>query len=654
MSALNSVSADTVDDVRALRFVQTARGILGAQTVTLSDRHAIVACCGLPTGLSSPAPVDGSRLCADFPLQHYRSRDVTVATVSSGADGRYTLTAEWTYTPVVERHVAVAFRALARLAAAAVDNTRPAEQCLIVAGGHILAELALTVESIEELLGGVTAALGALVDGTSAGVSVLNDRNILQVLPGSFGASGDLVAAAVVQRTDVATSTAEVFRSGETMLSNHPEVEIPRFPEWYAAFRVERLITLPINVGGERLGVVHVANRPTAFTWRHAHLAERLTPFIASAVAQVRQRLEMKQREELVATVGRAAAAIASGRGLGEIEPFLDELRVVLSCVSAVVAYRETGHRAITGDPESVESVTGFLKGIDAESSGLRSAMYRPALPGEFGWVSIQVPITVDGEVRATLALLRTPWLPFRRHERNAARRMAETIALGWTTDRYLREQAETARMKERLRIADDIHDRVAQLLFAGKLSLQSLEEFFEREMPANHPGSLEVRRALDLMERSDYEVRQVINHLAAAADPGRSLCEELLATVAEVELQFGIEIGVDLPDGDDLPELGARASAALLAAGREAMINAAKHAGPCTISATLTRRIPDRVILRVSDDGVGLGGAAPGYGLTSTRRKLTEQSASMVLKPGPAGGVEVIIEMPGKRRQLA
>ncbi|MFE5699105.1 GAF domain-containing sensor histidine kinase [Rhodococcus koreensis] len=555
---------------------------------------------------------------------------------------------------LIDSRVGVALRSLARLATAAVvESALPVEERMVLTGGRILAELALTAESIEELLGGITAALGVLVDGTSAGVSVLNDRNILQVLPGSFGAPTDVVAAAVVGRTEVATSTAEVFRSGRTMLSNHPDVEIPRFPEWYECFRVERLITLPMTVGGERLGVVHVANHPTAFTWSDARLAERLTPFIASAVAQVRQRLEMRQREELVVSIGRAAAAIASGRGFEELVDFLDEFRTVLSCVSTVVTFREDGHQIMVGDAKSVESATGFLAGIDAESSGLRSAMHRPELPREFGWVSIQVPIVVDGEVRATLALLRTPWLPFRRHERTAVRRMAETIALGWTTDQYLREQAETARMKERLRIADDIHDRLAQLLFAGKLSLQNLDESLAGQLQADHPACRDVRRALDLVERSDREVREVIRHLAATANPGHSLCDRLFTIVSEVEKQFGIEIKVDLPDGDRLPDLGPRPSTALLSAGREAMINAAKHAGPCRITVVLSSRVPDGVVLRVEDDGLGLRGAPPGYGLTSTRRKLTEQSALMVLRSVPDGGTAVIIEMPGRRRQL-
>ncbi|KLL95724.1 hypothetical protein NJ76_23185 [Rhodococcus sp. IITR03] len=539
----------------------------------------------------------------------------------------------------------MALQALARLSSVAVMDSTPSEEHFILAGGRILAELALSAESIEELLGGITAVLGALVDGTSAGVSVLTDRNILQVLPGSFGASSEVVAAAVVGRGESATSTAEVFRTGQTMLSNHPEVEIPRFPEWYECFRVERLITLPMTAGGKRLGVVHIANHPTAFTRTHAQLAERLSPFIASAVAQVRQRLEMRQREKLVVSIGRAAAAIASGRGFDDFAVLVDSFRVVLSCVSTVVTFREDGRRIAVGDGESVEHATGFLAGIDADSSSLRSAMYRPELPGEFGWVSVQVPIVVDGEVRATLALLRTPWLPFQRHERNAIRHMAETIALGWTTDRYLREQSETARMKERLRIADDIHDRVAQLLFAARLSLQNLDERMEAELSKDHVLCAEVQRALDLVEQSNCEVRGVIHHLA---DSHRSVsvCAELVAIVSEVERQFGIEIRVDLPDGDELPDLGSRAAAVLVSAGREVIINAAKHAGPCVIDVVLAARSPAGVVLRVADDGIGLKDAPPGYGLTSTRRRLTEHAGLMVLRSRPGEGTEVVIEM--------
>ncbi|MCE0761901.1 GAF domain-containing protein [Pseudonocardia kujensis] len=636
-----------VDHASALRFTKIAAGMLRARAVTLTDPSSIVASWGAPTVVGPALGPDPSPLRVPVPLQRVGS-DATVTTVAGGVlETPYSLTVEWPASTVVEPRVQVMTRALARSAAAAVsaDDGADAEERLVVSGGGILAELALTAESVEELLGGVTAVLCLLVGATAAGVAVLTDRNFLQVLPGSFGASRELIGSALVDRTEVATSTAEVFRSGRTMLANHPEVDIPRFSEWVDGFGVERLMTLPMIVGGDRLGVCYVANPPGDFTPVHARLAERLTPFVAAAVAQVRQRLEMQQREHLVLATERAAQAIAAGTNTAGLAPHLDGFRAALSCQAAVLTFRDDGHGVVCGDARRFEPETGFLAGIDAETAGLRTAMRRPERPGAFGWVSTQVPVIVDGEVRATLALLRTPWVPFRRHERSAIRKMADTVALAWTTDRYLREQAAAARMTERSRIADDIHDRVAQLLFAGRLSLQNLHEVVPGDLPADHGVRRHARRALELIDRGDRELREVIHHLAETAVPVRSQVEELCEVVAEVEQQFGITIRLDLPDGDAVPTLRGARRAAVLGAAREAMVNAAKHAGPCTISVVFAARPSGVAVLRVVDDGVGMRGSRPGYGLTAIRRRLMEQGASLVLRAGPDGGTEVLIE---------
>ncbi|GAA4558784.1 GAF domain-containing sensor histidine kinase [Pseudonocardia xishanensis] len=637
-----------VDDARALWFAKTACGMLDARAVTLSDAHGILASWGSPAVVGPVLAADLSPLRTPVPLQHL-GRDGTVTTVAGDdPDHHLNLTVEWAAEREIEPRLQVITRALARSAAAAValeNAAYPVEERLVVSGGGVLAELALTAESVEELIGGVTAALGLLVGGTAAGVAVLTDRGFLQVLPGSFGASRELIGSALVERTEVATSTAEVFRSGRTMLANNPEVDIPRFPEWVDGFGVERLMTMPMIVGGERLGVCHVANPAEEFTEAHARLAERLTPFVAAAVAQVRQRLEMHQREELVLATSRAAQAIAAGAGTAGLGPHLDAFRAVLSCQAVVLTFADDGHRVSCGDARPYEPETGFLSGIDADTAGMRSAMRRPEQPGGFGWVSTQVPVIVDGEVRATLALLRVPWVPFRRHERHAIRKMADTVALAWTTDRYLQEQAAAARMTERSRIADDIHDRVAQLLFAGRLSLQNLHDALPGDMPGDHRARQHARRALEMVERGDRELREVIHQLAETAEPTRSQVEELCAIVAEVEQQFGIVVELDLPDGDALPALSTPRRAAVLGAAREAMVNAAKHAGPCVISVSFAARTPEVVVLRVCDDGVGLPGSRPGYGLTAIRRRLTEQGASLVLRTGSGGGTEVVVE---------
>lgn len=643
--------------VRAQRFVEIARVMLCADGAALSDGRDVVASAGIPAWAFAEPEVRRTGLRADVRLDHDVVRNTSRCTVFSQGAAPLALTVEWPRLHALEPRIQVILGALARSAPVAVgvhDSAASVEERLTVSGGQILAELALCAESVDELLGGITAALGLLVGGTAAGVAILNDRGFLQLLPGSFGAPPELIASALADRTELAMYAMEVFRSGQAMIANNSKDDIPKVPTSVAKFGIERLMAIPMNLGDDKHGVVCVANRSEPFSRRDAELADWLAPHIAAAVAQVRQRFEMTQREAQVLAIGRVAEAIATGLGAMDLKPCLENFRQALNCRALVLTLREDSRQIAVGDLSAVEPKTGFLAGVDAHSSAVHTASCRPVVPEESGWASVQFPVLVDGEVRATLAALRTPWLPFEMHERHAISRMCETIALAWTAENYLRQRAEIERRAERARIADDIHDGVAQLLVAGRMSLQHLQEDLTIDPPAAHPALRHAQHALEMIARSECELREVINQSAEIDQLPDSLAQRLRNVVAEVEHQFGVEILLDLPNGDSVPSLGAQRNAAVLASAREAMVNAAKHAGSCSITVVLEARAADVVTLRVVDDGVGdLGCGAVGYGVNAMRRRLAKHSASLVIRPGPRGGTEVIIEASGAHSYL-
>src|SRR6202022_2955938 len=79
-----------------------------------------------------------------------------------------------------------------------------------------------------------------------------------------------------------------------------------------------------------------------------------------------------------------------------------------------------------------------------------------------------------------TLAALRVRGEPFSRDERHAMGRLANLAALAWASERYQQQRAELARLEERHRIADDLHDDVAQILFGAQLQLDQILEHGE------------------------------------------------------------------------------------------------------------------------------------------------------------------------------
>lgn len=61
--------------------------------------------------------------------------------------------------------------------------------------------------------------------------------------------------------------------------------------------------------------------------------------------------------------------------------------------------------------------------------------------------------------------MLRLPHEPFLAHEEDAMRRLADLLSLARTTETYHRERVETARLRERERIADGLHDTEGQVV---------------------------------------------------------------------------------------------------------------------------------------------------------------------------------------------
>ncbi len=79
------------------------------------------------------------------------------------------------------------------------------------------------------------------------------------------------------------------------------------------------------------------------------------------------------------------------------------------------------------------------------------------------------------------------------------------------------------------------------------------------------------------------------------------------------------------------------------------------KHAGACRVTIALDLQ-PDRITLRVVDDGVGfdLGVFDPlsgrHMGLTSMRERAAELGGQMELRSQPGKGTEVVVVVPRDR----
>ncbi|HEX3511886.1 MAG TPA: GAF domain-containing protein [Solirubrobacteraceae bacterium] len=522
------------------------------------------------------------------------------------------------------------------------------ERTLIAA--RILAELALTARSYSEMVGGITATVCPLVDAAKGGVAVWHERDLyLQMLSGSFGVPPEFVASSQAAPSDPNSPAGRVMGTGRPWYTNAAVEEMWGFRDFLRGFGVRRMAILPLVTGGRGVGVMHVANKREPFSDRDIRLLEAVTPLVAAVVEHVRRRLDLQRKEALALVVSDAATTIAAGQPLQGFAHSLRRFCESLGARMMVVSFVDGSPQIVVAPGDVDRAMAEVFRARSARGGfAVRTATKRPRSAGDIGWDALHVPVLLAGSREGTLSVLRIPSDPYSDDERAAVVRLANVTALAWATERYQQERAQMARLRERQRIADDLHDYVGQILYSAHLTLETVLERLDDDAPLH----VSVTHARDLLVRSEVAIRDVITRLSSPAPT--SLATRLGAIVQDVEEGFGVQIHLEVAPArlgvhDALPRSAADAA---LAAAREAMINAAKHAGPCRILVELAVTPRMRLHITVVDDGIGPAGMthSHGYGLGAIRRRIKAHGGTLRVSRGVHGGTRVLVSLPMER----
>jgi len=512
-------------------------------------------------------------------------------------------------------------------------------------GAEVLAgldELVVSVHDLEDLSHAVTDALGPLFGGAATAVMVVDQqRNVLQMSPGAFGAPGEVAASHQVNLFDPASNSARVFNTRRPYISNRSATDPGIRQSYVDAFGIRRLMSVPLN----KIGVLHIANKPTPFTLGDLELALALAPRVATIVELATTLLRLRRRQRLEGILADVAVAVAQGSAertflpgaLGELCATTDAnlLAIVHDDGPPIVVRRGA---LPDGQEATVLDEAGSNPGVRAYVDGPRRA-------GDPGRAAFYVPVRLGHQRVGTLAAFRARGEPFAQAERRSLMRMANLAALARATERYQRQSAELARLQERQRIADDLHDDVAQILFAAQIAMDAILQ----RSGLDEPTVAAITRSRALLIRGDTAIRTVIHRLSA--EPAADIATRLTSVIVNVEEEFDLPVALRISDEAAAlaQDLSRPASDALVKVAREALVNAAKHAGPCEVGMTLERSAPDRLVLTVSDDGRGVSedDGAPHHGLASLRRAMAEQGGTLNVARGPAGGTRVAAALP-------
>lgn len=198
--------------------------------------------------------------------------------------------------------------------------------------------------------------------------------------------------------------------------------------------------------------------------------------------------------------------------------------------------------------------------------------------------------------------------------------------------DELSTERRERIRSEERAEVAAHLHDSVLQTLALIQRS-------------ADQP-----RRMVSLARRQERELRTWLYGQRAGLG-AEDLRTAFDATAEEIEAQHDVSVEVvvvgEVPLDDDLR--------AVVGAAREAMVNAAKHAGVSEVS-LFVEVGPDEITAFVRDRGAGFDPAAVPPDrrgiMESIVGRMTRHGGSAEILSEPGAGTEVVLTLPRRRRQ--
>jgi signal transduction histidine kinase len=213
---------------------------------------------------------------------------------------------------------------------------------------------------------------------------------------------------------------------------------------------------------------------------------------------------------------------------------------------------------------------------------------------------------------------------------RERAGLIAELQAAQRALEAARQRDAELAALRERERLARELHDSLGHALVALSVQLEAVQRLYAVD-PAR--ASAQVDAMKDLTRASMAELRRALEGLRTPGLGDRSLPQALHALSREVGARAGMEIRCQVAEGTDA--LGPAVSEALWRMAQEALTNVEKHAHARHVQVSV-EMTPHAVIMRISDDGCGLppdsASRSGHYGLRGMRERLEGLGGTLTL----------------------
>ncbi len=257
------------------------------------------------------------------------------------------------------------------------------------------------------------------------------------------------------------------------------------------------------------------------------------------------------------------------------------------------------------------------------------------------------VPVRSGGEILGLISVVGRAGRAFDDGDVALLTFIADQIGVVVENARLHRQAEQLAVVRERERLARELHDSVTQSLY----SLTLLAEASQRLLGSGDPDRAGeyTGRLGEIAEQALKEMRLLVYQLRPLVLKREGLVGALQQRLDAVEKRAGVDARLLVEGTLDLP---GTVEEGLYRIAQEALNNALKHAVPRSVFLRI-RAEAGRVVLEVEDDGRGFEPTAVsdkgGMGLTSMRERAERLGGSYALVSAPGDGttVRVDVEVP-------
>lgn len=294
------------------------------------------------------------------------------------------------------------------------------------------------------------------------------------------------------------------------------------------------------------------------------------------------------------------------------------------------------------------------------------------------GIARLYLPFQKDGQLYMVMGIEAIRGEPFGEWHENYLNIFGAQLVIILENIRLTEQAADLAAAAERGRVAREIHDGIAQLIYMLSLNTETCVALLQRIVDSSDGAETkeqalrlvaeQLNRLVTISKQALWETRHYMFTLKPLISGSSTLTQMLTNQLHEFEsisglpVQFIVDGHEQLPVGDKQhARRRAQVGTAIFRITQEALTNAYKHAHASQIRVHLNYQ-PDIVEVAIEDNGTGIPALAvskrdgsdggqerfySGHGMGGMRERAEELGGTFEVTPTPGGGLRVLVRIP-------